>query len=294
MRFRFLSLFILACQSGIAWANANQDLSLTWISDTMLDMQISQEKSFELNADTFKILSRDLPQSSVTIINANQQRADLLLDTSSNACIGNKIKTPTRQEKYLFTALPQTIFPNQRLYVNNDSLISFLNENIKEEFGQAISMNQLFNSQQKFILGVIKGRSFGQALDNLIANAPNNIQIWQRAGDGLSLGIMDMFMHHRIDAIIEYPSVYEHYGIQLEKQISGVKSYAIDEVNNVVSGYIMCVDTDMGKKLINYFDQQLAKQTLTQQYLNVHLGWFKHSSPEHITELYNQAYKTQF
>lgn len=296
MRITVIVFIVLLCARVEARTGNVGQPELIWVSGTMLDYEAAVKNSFNLSGELFTLLNNSLDQNKITILNANAARAMNLVASHKNACMGNRLKTSERQKDYVFTTIPQTIFLNQRLYVNNAKINQFLAIHNKDAEEPIASLNLLLNSNLKMVLGLEEGKSFGKRIDNLLAHANENITVWRRTGDGLSMGLVEMFYRQRLDVIIDYPSVFEHYVNELQNNAaeSSLKSYAIEEMHQYELGFIMCSNSPAGKRWRNYFDQQLSIATQHRSYLETHLKWFKLSSQKQITRIYNQVYSTQF
>lgn len=102
-----------------------------------------------------------------------------------------------------------------------------------------------------------------------------------------------MLQEGRVDFVIEYPNVFNHYQSKLNDTTAYI-SLLIIESPQTLAGYILCSRTPEGAALIARFDQVRAEITLGQAYLTAHLRWFDAVGQAALLPLYNQVYQTKF
>jgi uncharacterized protein (TIGR02285 family) len=156
-----------------------------------------------------------------------------------------------------------------------------------------LSLQRLLNSNQRFKLGFAAGRSYGDKLDRLLQQAPGESQLFSRAGPDNAGGILQMFSRGRVDLLIEYPNVVQHYLAQLPQQ-PAVLSFALAESPVTLPGHIICADTPEGRFSLAKLENAISIVSKQRAYLDAHLRWFSPDLHSELTKLYNTAYGTNF
>src|SRR5690606_38783809 len=105
--------------------------------------------------------------------------------------------------------------------------------------------------------------------------------------------ILDMLVNGRVDLVVEYPNVVQHYREALNHTAELV-SVEISEAAEYTSGYIMCSKNEQGKKLAQAYSNAIQLASKDKRYLQAHLRWFDVSSHHKVTALYNKLYNTTF
>jgi uncharacterized protein YicC (UPF0701 family) len=109
----------------------------------------------------------------------------------------------------------------------------------------------------------------------------------------MSAGLIDMLVQDRVDLLIEYPNVMQHYLAQYS-QGTELTSFSIEEAEPYMLGYILCAKTPEGLQLTQFFQQRLKQVSQQKSYLEAHLGWVDVADRTQLTELYNQVFGTSF
>ncbi|MCC2615290.1 hypothetical protein LJ739_03430 [Aestuariibacter halophilus] len=287
-----MNRLIYALALLFALVSPTQAETLYWASKTMLSLQQSKADIFDLPGSTFRLLATDWPGMEVVIITANTVRAEQLLRKRDDVCTGNKLITEARKNDFLVSELPQTVFPGQRLYVRGTALTQWLSDQPQQT---ELSLQSLLSSGIRMTFGVNSDRSYGDRVDSLLNTLDDNITLWSRPGDGNSRGLVDMFLAGRVDAMLEYPTVFHHYK-KLYPDVDQLTQHsrAISELPEVAGGYIMCSKTDKGKQLMAAINARLKILSQQRRYLDVHLDWFPSALHSDIVDYYNHYYGTHF
>jgi len=277
--FCLLSMSLLPCLAA--------DNTLLWLTEHAPDRTL---QVLDINDSTFRLLAPQLQHLQVTQLQATTPQAAKLLQSKANVCVGNKLPLPERRDWGLISHQPQVIFPGLRLYVLQSSgLVPWL-----QQLGSpALQMQRLLNSHQRFKLGFAAGRSYGDQLDRQLQNAANQRNLFSRTGPDNAGGLLQMFSRGRIDLLIEYPNVVEHYLQQLPAP-PAVLSFALEESPAILPGHIICSDTPQGRALLSSLDQAISILSKQRVYLDAHLRWFSADLHAELTRLYNTTYGTNF
>lgn len=281
-------LFIWCCLTQPAAAQANSAPELLWLTEHAPNQAM---QVLDINESTFRLLESQLPGFIISRQQATTAQAAKLLQRRPNVCVGNKLPLPERRSWGLISHQPQTIFPGLRLYVLQSSgLRSWLAE---QSNSNPLSMQRLLSAHQRFKLGFNSDRSYGDKLDPLLRQAANQRNLFSRSGPDNAGGLLQMFSLGRIDLLIEYPNVVEHYLAQLP-QPPAVQSFALQESPALLPGHIICSNTPDGRLLLTSLDQAISTVSQQRAYLEAHLQWFASDLHAELTSLYNQTYGTKF
>jgi uncharacterized protein (TIGR02285 family) len=246
----------------------------------------------DINAATRQLLLEHMPghQDSVTIV--NNERAFQMLKTNTLACTGNKVRNSERESFAYFSDVPQLIFPGLRLYMLKATAetagIAGLQHNNRHSFAD------ISTKLPRSRIGVVGGRNYGEPLQAIFDQLAGRNRIYTRTSNDMSAGpILDMLVNGRVDLVVEYPNVVQHYreALNLTAELVSVE---ISEAAEYTSGYIMCSKNEQGKKLAQAYSNAIQLASKDKRYLQAHLRWFDVSSHHKVTALYNKLYNTTF
>jgi len=282
------ALLVLLC-SFSAQVLGQVEHPLLWLTDHAPDQHL---KMLNINDSTFQLLAAQLQGVAISQQQATTPRAAKLLQTTAHACIGNKLALPERRQWGVISQQPQVIFPGLRLYVMQSSHLAPWLSTLSNQ--QPLSLQQLLNTNHRFTLGFASGRSYGEKLDRLLQQRdPRHHRIIPRVGPDNTGGVVQMFSRGRVDLLIEYPNVVQHYLKQLPEPIA-VQSFALAESPSTLPGHIICSDTAEGRALLSQLEKAIRVVSKQRAYLDAHLRWFSADLHPELTQLYNTAYGTNF
>lgn len=264
-------------------------LSLVWLTteDRAANAQI-----VDVNDDTFYLIADALPNLQLQTQFVTMSNARALLKKQANSCTGNLMPLPERQAWGQFSKLPQVVFPGLRLYVRNNSPLQGALDAQATPAG-TVSVAALLQGPLKFQLGYAADRSYGSALDQLLQKPEFQYKVWQRRSTDTASGVLQMFSRGRIDAVLEYPNVLEHY-LSKQKADLGFRSYAITETPTALYGHLVCANGEQGQRIIQHIDVAMKRLVQDRRYLEAHLRWFSPELHPTVIKLYDQAYGTHF
>ncbi|WP_348727798.1 hypothetical protein [Rheinheimera texasensis] len=285
----FWCSFILLCGLSLpAAAQASSAPELLWLTEHAPNLAL---QVLDINETTFRLLEPQLQGIKISRQQATTAQAAKLLQHRPNVCVGNKLPLPERRSWGIISLQPQVIFPGLRLYVLQSSgLRSWL---AQQASNKPLSLQRLLSAHQRFKLGFNTDRSYGDQLDPLLKQAAHQRNLFSRSGPDNAGGLLQMFSLGRIDLLIEYPNVVEHYLAQLPKP-PAVQSFALQESPALLPGHIICSDTPQGRLLLTSLDQAISNVSQQRAYLDAHLQWFAPDLHAELTALYNQTYGTNF
>lgn len=286
------SLFILLTGLLLAFPCAAVQ-KFIWLTDSSTHQNPKQyRQALDVNGLTLKLLMQDVTAFQAEPVQTTTDRAMAMLKTEASACAGNRVKNTERLTFSYATAIPHTVFPGLRLYSKTSSKTTqYLQQQLNGR--QKISLQQLLQDDNKLHFAIGGGRSYGDQLDSLLKQPQWQDKFWQRRSVDMSAGLIDMLVQDRVDLLIEYPNVMQHYLAQYS-QSTELTSFSIEEAEPYMLGYILCAKTAEGQQLTQFFQQRLKQVSQQKSYLEAHLGWVDVADRAQLTELYNQVFGTSF
>lgn len=291
MTFTSFAALMMLMFAAVPHCFAAQSMWLTDMDDAAVVYK--NVPGIDINAATRRLLLQHMPghQDSVTIV--NNKRAFQLLKSNESACTGKKMRNAEREAFAYFTALPQLIFPGLRLYMLKTTAdaagLSGSNANDPEQ-----SLARLITTLPHARVGIVGGRNYGEALQQLFDYLGTRNRLYTRTGsDMTAAALLDMLVSGRVELIVEYPNVVQHYTEALKHAVP-LASVNISEAAEYSAGYIMCSKTEQGKQLAQAYSEAIQRASQDNAYLQAHLRWFDASSHQKVTALYNQVYNTAF
>lgn len=115
-------------------------------------------------------------------------------------------------------------------------------------------------------IGIIESRSYGNKLDKQISNFKSKLIVI--SGEDSAQSLRKMFLQKKIDAIIEYESVFS-YENKKTITLTYFNFHRINNTDNFVFGYISCSKSDQGEKAITNFNKILNDKAFETQILNL-------------------------
>lgn len=291
MTFQSFITILMLTLATVPVSFADEPLWLTDMDDAAVVYK--NVPGIDINAATRRLLLEHMPghRDNVTIV--NNERAFQILKSNQLACTGNKVRNAEREAFADFTQLPQLIFPGLRLYMLHATADKAgLNHTVVN--GTMQSLADLSVKLPHARIGVVGGRNYGEPLQRLFEQLSTRKRIYTRtASDMTAAALLDMLVNGRVELIVEYPNVVQHYSEALNHAVPLV-SVNISEAAEYSAGHIMCTKTEQGKKLAQAYNAAIRLASQDERYLQAHLRWFDVSSHAKVIALYNQVYNTTF
>lgn len=264
-----------------------------WLTDNSTHQNPKQyRQALDVNDLTLQLLMQGVTSFQAEQVQATTERAMAMLKTEASACAGNKVKNMERLSFSYATAIPHTVFPGLRLYSKTSSKTTqYLQQQLNAQ--NKINLQQLLEGKNELHFAVGGGRSYGDQLDFLLKQPQWQDKFWQRRSSDMSAGLIDMLVQNRVNLLIEYPNVMQHYLAQYS-QSTELTSFSIEEAEPYMLGYILCAKTPEGQQLSQFFQQRLQLVSQQKSYLDAHLGWVDAADRIPLTQLYNQVFGTSF
>mgnify|MGYP000197197817 CR=1 FL=1 len=202
------------------------------------------------------------------------KRSMIYMDRGDSICITDRVKTPEREAKYLFSK-PVNIFMSRRLYFNDTS------KKVPElDANKPVDIVKLFENNKDITLLLSNQMSYGKKLDKLIDKIPQRTKTY-RDGAAHDYGILNMFAKKRADFALLFPQQVFGYEIDITSvnyEIAGIKPYIV--------GYLMCSNTPSMKSFIQQFNQKLDNLYKNGELLNAHLKYLRPQDAKALTDYF--------
>ncbi len=197
------------------------------------------------------------------------------IESGTSVCITDKIKTPERADKYLFS-LPMSFYQAQRLY--QLQTLPPISKRWLNEKGEIRRVSQVLKVHPNARILLPEHYSFGERLDKDLNNI-NPEQVVVTASDIYS-SYLDMFEAQRAEFTILFPAaVYERFGERLPK----ARSYNIEQASEYITGRFLCSNTAAGKQFIQLMNQVLRTLYGTQEYAEAHTRYLNSDDIPEVT-----------
>ena len=142
-------------------------------------------------------------------------------------------------------------------------------------------------------LGTVADRSYGKVIDNVLTQENLASRLWKRSSSDMGEGIIDMLASERIDAVFEYPPLFEK--VRQQKSLSvGVQAISIQGIPKFGVGFVLCSRSPEGERAIAAVSKSLTELTKQRAYLDIHLSAMPQDYREEMLTYYNQIYGTDF
>jgi uncharacterized protein (TIGR02285 family) len=192
-----------------------------------------------------------------------------------NTCISDMIKTPEREEYFLFSK-PISLYLGLHLYSTSPLNID-----------EPIKLKQLFTQYPNYKLGTVLGRSYGEALDIEIKKISKNNIVYTSAKVN---EITKLLQHKRYDLIIDYPLDINFYWQQLSNK--KLYSYPIEQASKYALGHLMCSNTASGRKLVADLNLALEKLYQNGTLYNIQFSFIAKEDRAVFNQYFQQEFKT--
>ncbi|WP_440055897.1 TIGR02285 family protein [Pseudoalteromonas sp. T1lg65] len=195
-----------------------------------------------------------------------------LVKTDQPYCIISLHKTPERAARILYSEQYSTIGLSTSAAIRKSTMDNSSVQNNTIVLGEFIAKNQL-------MLGVTAGRSYGNYLDQSIAEiAQQFVQI--RPGNDTLEGLTLMLLKGRVDVILGYPSEHHYLKLKMDKDdlLSQVR---LANYTQVTRGYVGCSNNAQGQENIEALNKALMSAHENKRFHEIMTRWL----PEHLHPL---------
>ncbi|TCI05537.1 transporter substrate-binding domain-containing protein [Corallincola luteus] len=258
-----------------------------WVDFAVSDFDDTDETRW--HSTEYALLRILLPewrkQTEVELLQSNTGRAIAQIREQRAGCVSNLLLTPKRAEELYFSEPFSLYFGLKLYYLSN-------NEKVKAELAhissrRAVSLADILGADSAGRLGVVSGRAYGAEIDAIIKQPEMRYKLYVRGANDMAEGLLDMLSQGRVDYVLEYPEVVDHYVAEHELVLSSV---SLKESNEMTTGHLACAKTAQGQRAIEQFNQVLADLVVQPAYLDAHLAGL----PESLQKVFRQRFKQTF
>jgi len=253
--------------------NAESEVKITLVADLLKN----QQKLLPLDLSSRIILNLQGQMSKdveISYERADRTREWLLLNKRPDVCLYNKIKTRTRMAQGIYSKVPMNIYPANRLVIKKEYNIP-----------QHTSISEAIH-QYGLKIGVVAGRSYGEAIDRIIENEKQNLVIIR--GEYGALRLRSMLMQSKLDGIIEYQEVFVNE-IGKQKSEEMLSYIELSDIPPYILGYFVCSKSAQGKKAIEMLDELLSTKKVRDMIIEEHKAEFASIEISDLLSIYQQA-----
>ena len=278
----FYLLILISCASL-----ASERQEIIWLSDDENYVKnFRQTTADNIDSDTNNLLLAKLKQFDIRLQYTPLGRIEKLMTSGENYCIANRLKNSARVKENIFS-LPLNLFVGLRLYSTQSVAPTLMSST-----GELNSLHDLFLTQPENLLLVSRGRSYGDILDQQIADITEK-NLYMLSGQSYVKAAFEMLAHNRVDYIIEYPAEVTIMLRKYPRELN-LNSVSINGSKNYVIGYLACNKSALGQKFIDYVNSQLKDLYQSEAFYQAHV---RHLTPADIpvfTRYFNQEFATSY
>lgn len=259
---------------------------IVWLSE----WHVSENKTLTIDEQTRDLIINEMTGFSVTLQQTPSSRALMRLRDENNVCVSDRVFNNERAEYSLVSDLPQVVVPGLKFYL----LDTFINKhNISPKQLSELSLPEILTRYPNMRLGTVADRSYGKVIDNVLIQDNLASRLWKRSSSDMGEGIIEMLASERIDAVFEYPPLFEK--VRQQKALSvGVQAISIQGIPKFGVGFVLCSRSPEGERAIAAVSKSLAELTKQRAYLDIHLSAMPQDYREEMLTYYNQIYGTDF
>lgn len=230
------------------------------------------------SVDTIKLLIQRLDWN-VTVLNVPLVRSLSYMDAGKAVCIVNKIKTPEREKKYLFSK-PVNFFEAQRLYQLTE--LPPISDAFLDKQGAVKSIHAVINSQPESTILTPTDFSFGEKIDKDLKqlNRNQNIPI---SNSSYFDSAMKMFAFKRTDYAIVFPVELQRSSD--EYLTHDVRSYPIASNPKYIAGRFWCSDSPESRRLIATINKVVKTLYSDPEFIEAHTRYLPEQSAVAIKKI---------
>ncbi|MEX1220859.1 MAG: hypothetical protein WEA82_01950 [Idiomarina sp.] len=280
-----LVVFLIGLQHNSVAQAHQQDIH--WLIG--MHSEESESKKYNrisVNKLTADLVIQQLPEFRIQERVINASRMLKIMADDPKACSEKTLKTPAREKFMLYSDLPQVIFPGLRVYMRADDH-RFPQQQPSQELAS------LLRERQDITIGIMKGRSYSEALDKVLAAPELQPQIWRHSGLDGGFALIDMLLAGRIDMFISSPIPVNTHALRTKQNLDLV-SFAPTEAPLQLLGYFACANSVFGERAIKEINKKHATAVQQRSYLDAHLQHLDSSLHAEFIRNYNQIYQTNF
>ncbi|GGF79091.1 hypothetical protein GCM10011338_34310 [Alteromonas lipolytica] len=204
------------------------------------------------------------------------------LKQTKPACTFGRLKTAERAKAFIFS-LPTEFFLAHQLYQNTAT--GPVDRTLLNADGEITHLGSLFDFYRGRKLILLKGRSYGELLDEQIRALPDAVKYF-RSGNDMYTEDIAMLEKARGDYILSLP--YNVFKTQHKDKHGEFLSYPIAGNTRYNAGHVMCNDTPETRDFINQVNTALKEVYATPEFEQAHTDYTDPASYERIKMVLNE------
>ena len=286
-----VGLFILIALATFSHANSNnieeQNSVFTLHADNaFLTERVNLDnKPYSTSVDTVQMLVDELGYTA-PVLHVPLVRSFAYMRQGKNVCVLNKIKSPEREQKHLYS-LPLSFFQTQRFY----QLASLPppGDELLNEAGHLLSISKAMKAYPDSYIVLPDEYSYGARVDEDLAHVDQK-QILRVANNVYYSKFMEMFADGKSDFALIFPAtIYRNFG---DKLPVAVRSYSIAGNTSHVSGHVICPDTLQGAEHIARINAAIKRIYLKAEFITAHTRYLPAQDRQNLQAFIKQTIQT--
>ncbi|UXH78437.1 TIGR02285 family protein [Roseateles amylovorans] len=250
---------------------------ITWLTSDNTGMPGVSDPTGVTGA-MIRLISKHWPQVKHDILIANTKRSWQMIENGQQVCRANVVRTPDREKVAYFINTQLT--PPPQLIVRRDQVARLP----RLASGEVQLPQLLANPQLRGAL--IDGRSYGTALDELLAHRPANAAVTFYAPRDFGGRVLQMLSLDRADYSIDYDMALVMAG-----DPKGLVSAPIHGASDLVMAGIACPRTAWGLEAIRGLDRALGRPEAAASLRRGLMRWVTPETQAHYAAQFDAFYR---
>jgi len=272
----------LAVAQFTAWAypGAGAQVSATAEVEVKHILWLQADASKD-NGVTAYITAR-LPKIKHERLSVNALRSWQMIERGEHVCRPNTIRTPRRERQAYFT--DTMLAPPVELLVRRDKL-----DQLPRNAAGEVELKRLL-AQGQLRGAAAKGRSYGDYVDGLLADAGNRKSFTLYATEGFGLRLLDMLARDRADYLIEHDGGLQ----QMRQRNLGAEQFTslpIQGATEAPVAGIACPRTPWGLAAIRAIDQVIGTPAGAAELRRSTIDWLSPEAQQRMATQIKQFYQ---
>ncbi|MEJ6475021.1 hypothetical protein [Pseudoalteromonas piscicida] len=267
------SLLLLLVLLGV-----NCEAKILLVSNEPADAErLFTKQANSLESDTNNLLLNQFGRDYFDFKIVTPAKLNQLLASEKPVCAVSRLKTPSRQQAFLFT-IPIHLYPSHRLYYYKQR--TPIDASLINKMGKLKSLSSLMAYYPNATIIKEIGKSYGNTIDSALALLePQNVATrpYKTSEDT----IIKQFSAGKVDFILAYPAIFQNSFPQEKAHLIG----SLPLANNLphLEGHIACSHTKETKVFIEQANQLIRSLYSSSSYLTTHLKYLPKQDHDLIT-----------
>jgi uncharacterized protein (TIGR02285 family) len=248
LRQALIATGLVLLASGSLAQTPPQVVTITWLAGDTL--AVRRDGQVERPSDRLiQWVQARLPDVEHKRVIANAKRSWMLIRDGEPVCHAGAVRTPERERMALFSNT--WLLPPLQLIVHREHVASLP----VNAAGHVDLAALLADPAQRGV--VVHGRSYGPAVDALLAQRPDHSALRQITSGDFGSNLLPMLLQRRADYAIEYPNALGALG-QRRPDVTQLALLLIKGATEPVLSGIACPRTPWGRAAIHLIDRALG------------------------------------